>query len=261
MDWFHRRAIVVQILEDTIVCLRIETSRQFVEIRVDIPLGSRVFATLKTRAKLPLWLQEVDVVRPHKVLRHAHNSTVQTALAVMVTADLGYGPAELCDLDFIRETSLERRKQNLTKAGLQSVHQIWNRPVTVILREVNHLAPDEVLIRYLRLVCVKIEFAIICLQPGLPIVRPLLVEHHINGIATLLSAACETHNLLLGEILLELLACRSAESLVIFHLPSLRVVRATPRVPFTIVVKRQLLRSLARLENGRIHKPHKPGNV
>ena len=179
----------------------------------------------------------------------------------MVTADLGYRPAELRDLDFIRQTSLECRKQNLTKAGLQSIHQIRNGPVAVILGEMNHLATDELLIRDLRLVCVKIEFAIICLQPGLPIVRPLLVEHHINGIATLLAAACETHNLLLGEILLELLACRSAEPLVIFHLPPLRVVGATPRVPFAIVVKRQLFRSLARLENGRIHKPHKPRNI
>ena len=108
--WFDLLAILLLILQQRIVFFAIEVASDFVQTGENVTRRSSIFAALCTipaksshtlfeegtvsyhqsGSELTSRVQEIDVVRTNKVLRHADDSSGQTLLAMVVSAVLAY---------------------------------------------------------------------------------------------------------------------------------------------------------------------------
>ena len=140
--------VVIDIRQHRVVFLAIEKSRQLVELGEDISFARTVGTAFDTSPKLTIGFEQIDIVAADEILRHADNRRIQTRLTMVVRGMLGYIPAELRDLDFRFQTPLlERRKQDFTQRDFQPIHQVRNRPLIVVDREVDKTAVNELFIR------------------------------------------------------------------------------------------------------------------
>ena len=172
---------------------------------------------------------------------------------------LRYIPAKLRNLDFrLQATLLECRIQNLTQRDFQSIHQVGNRTLVVVNREVDEAAVDELFIRNFRLRCIEECLARIIRQPLFSIIRAFLVECHVEMVVAFLARMDERDHLLMLEIFLELFSGACAQTFIIFRVPTCGDDRIgellLPCFKLAVVVKEELLCAATCFQNRRIHE-------
>ena len=176
----------------------------------------------------------------------------------MVPRVLRHVPRELRYLDFADQVLLERRIQDLAQTDLEAVHNVRDGPVTVVLREVDHLPVNKLLVCDLGLIRVQIRLAVVPTQPRLSVVRALFIKYLVNRVVARRALVVEHDNLLVLKVLLELGAGTRTQPLVVLDLPSSSRTALLPRVVLAVVVEQLLDPTLLRLEDGRVHEPHEP---
>lgn len=128
-------SVVVDVVEQGIVFLIKQQSRECTERREDVTRRGSVFAAVQTRAKLSDRLQQIQIVAADEILRQINDRAHERRLAVMIRRQLGHRAGELRDLDLFVEISLETREQHLTLTRLESVHKRGYRTLVVEIRE------------------------------------------------------------------------------------------------------------------------------
>ena len=187
--------------------MAVDKSRQLVELGEDVSFTRTVGTPSTASSKLTIGFEQIDIVAADEILRHPDNRRIQTRLTMMVRGMLGYIPAELRDLDFRFQTPLlKRRKEDFTQRDFQPIHQVRNRTLIVVDREVDKPAVNKLFIRNLRLRCIQVRLARIRRQPLFPVIRALLIERHIQAVIREFASMDELHHLLILEVFFELLA-------------------------------------------------------
>mmetsp|Transcript_13089 Transcript_13089/g.34632 ORF Transcript_13089/g.34632 Transcript_13089/m.34632 type:complete len:337 (+) Transcript_13089:990-2000(+) len=220
-------ALLVVVVEHEVVLLAEDQARHGRQARVDVPRGGGVLAALQASTELPLRNQQVHVVGAHKVLSHADNRLGQRSLAVVVRGMLGDVAHELRHLAIVLQLALEASEEHLTLARLEAIDHRGDRARHVCLGEKDKLLVDKVAVAHLRHRVVDEVAVLVAVDPGLPVVRALLVEGEVDG-PVVLHAVVPVGDLVGfdgAEILLRLLCRASPQTLVVLDVEALAVVR------------------------------------
>ncbi|KAH9404955.1 hypothetical protein TYRP_000789 [Tyrophagus putrescentiae] len=142
----NAQVVVVEVLHQRVVLRREDLPRQGRQHGEDVTRTGGVLAARQARPKLPVRLQQVDVVAAHKVLRHVDDGRLEGHLAVVVGALLAHRAGQLRHLHLLLVVALEAGEDDLSLAGLQAVHQRGNRPLVVHVAEEHQLLVDKVLV-------------------------------------------------------------------------------------------------------------------
>ena len=218
---------------------------------MDITGRRCVLATLNTRTKLSLRNQPRDVVGSHEVLCHAHNGLVQRSLTVVIPRVLRHISRELGNADLLCQVTLERCIQDLPLRRLQTVHDVRDRPLQIVVAEVDQILVDEVIVGN-PVTRGHQRRTVVALQPLLAVVRTLLVEGQVNRLVSLV-IVLEANRIHLAEVVLSLIACRGTQSLVVLHLPALGSLTCTPLLVLILRVEDSGLLGLIGLDDRRSH--------
>ena len=178
----------------------------------------------------------------------------------MISRLLGNITRELRHLDLRCQILFECSEQNLSQTNLETIHQIGNASVAVVLGEVDELSIDKLLVRDVGLCSIKVCITVIELQPVLSVVSALFIEYHVNGVVTLIGML-KPHNLLLFKVFAEFLASACTQSFVILDFPTMNIVFLFPTVELTVIVKVQFNLALFCFQYWCIHKSNKAGNT
>ena len=172
---------------------------------------------------------------------------------------LGDVACELGHTNLLRQVPLEGGKQNLTLRGLESVHDRRNRPLQIVVAEVNQVLVNKVRIR--NSIARRDECSVVvALEPLLAVVCTLLVEGQINR-RICSRVILKLHCIHLGKVLLGLISRRCAQSLVVLDLPRSGFALALPPLLVLILrVEHLYLRALHSLDNRSCHVRQKPRN-
>ena len=119
--WLNALPVLVEVLEEPVVLLPEHAPGHGAQPGVDVPWRGTVLATLQPGAKLTAGVEQVDVVRPDKVLGEANDGAGEGLLAVVVRRVLGDVPSELGDLDVTLQVPLEPAVHDLPLAGLEPI--------------------------------------------------------------------------------------------------------------------------------------------
>mmetsp|Transcript_32833 Transcript_32833/g.88944 ORF Transcript_32833/g.88944 Transcript_32833/m.88944 type:complete len:342 (-) Transcript_32833:813-1838(-) len=231
--------LLVEVLEHGVVVNMEDCTCGRLQARVDVARGGVVLAALQSRAKLPGWHQQVQIVGPNKVLRKVDDGVLQRRLAVVVGRLLGDVPNKLGNLDVVLQLLLERAVDNLPLGGFEAIDHRGDRARDVVLGKLHELLVDEVRVADGALRVVHKGAVLVAVDPLLPVISPFLVERQVDGLAVVIAAPLEAHLVLLDvpEVLLRLLHRAGSQALVVLRLPALAVVRAL--LPLLVLVQRE----------------------
>ena len=245
----HRKPIIIAVLQHIEVVHREQLANARLQIGVDITGRRRILTALNAGTELSLRNQPRDIVGSHEVLRHSHDGLIQRRLTVVVPRVLRHVSCELGHANLLGQIPLERCIQNLPLRRLQSVHHIRNRPLEIVVAEVNQILVHELIV--LDHVSRRNQSRVVVrLEPGLAVIGTLLVERQINRRIGL-RRVVELHCIHLAEVVLGLVACRRTQSLVVLDLPRSGSASApTPILPFSLT---PLLVLVLRVEDLHIH--------
>mmetsp|Transcript_120996 Transcript_120996/g.347655 ORF Transcript_120996/g.347655 Transcript_120996/m.347655 type:complete len:266 (+) Transcript_120996:2003-2800(+) len=179
----------------------------------------------------------------------------------MVGGVLGDVTNELRDLDVVLQLLLEAAIQNLALRRLETVHDRGHGAGGVVLRELDELFVDEVVVGQVILGMVHVHTLVVGIDPVLPIVGALLVEGQVDSLAVVVVVPAEGKLVVLDvlEIFLGLFSRARAQAFVVLALPTLPAV--SPLLPLLVLRHREeaplvpalgvLLALLPDLDNGR----------
>jgi len=189
-----------------VIWFRENDSCDLVQISEDISCAGVIFAALVPGTKLSIRHEQVDIIRADEILRHINDRHGKRHLPMVVCRMLSHVTRKLRHLYLVFEVPLEAGVDDLALARLEPIDDGANRPLVVLVGEMDELLIDELLVADRIAIVEHDDIGVVVGQPVLPLLRVLLVEDQVDGVVVLVALVDEVYPVALQllEVLLRL---------------------------------------------------------
>jgi hypothetical protein len=152
--------------------------------RENVTCRGCILSSHSSSSKLTGWRKQIDIVRTAKVLSEPDDSLLQRNFAMMVRRMFGNVSCQLGDFNLILEVALEAGVQNFALRRLETINNMRDGTLVVVMRKLHELFVDELRVfDSATLTCLDVVHEAIfrrMVQPELAILDALFAEHHVD---------------------------------------------------------------------------------